>query len=342
MKNKADKKRLMGLTMGDPYGIGPEIIVKAINEENINDIVIVGDYQILQKSKELFAPELKLYPIKDLESMEINSSRVPVLDVGKTSKYNLDQGRLYGNCGPTVEGGCISVISIRYAVEMAMKNIIEAVITAPISKEAINKAGYYYSGHTEFLAELTGTQSFAMMLMAGHLRVILATTHCPISMVTELLSMERIFNILYLTHNWWIRFFGYSPKLAVAALNPHGGEGGLFGKEEEIFIKPAIENAKKEGIRVSGPYPSDTLFHYAKDGRYDAVLVMYHDQGLIPLKMYSFGRGVNCTIGLPIIRTSVDHGTAYDIAWKGKADPSSLKEAIKTARDLANRNVILE
>ena len=331
-----ERVNLMAITMGDPYGIGPEVIVKALHEEEKrDDIVIVGSYAILKKSNELFSSPVILYPVKKIEDIDRTGSGVPVIDL-----ENIPPESVLDNPGPTAEGGRASIHFIRYAVEKALKGRIHAVITAPISKEAIHKAGFQYAGHTEFLAELTKTERFAMMLVGGPLRIILVTTHCALSEVPRMIHREKIYQVLRLSHDWWKRFVGCPPKLAVAALNPHGGEGGIFGREEESDIKPAIEKARAEGIMVTGPYPSDTLFYYAKNGRYDAVVVMYHDQGLIPLKMISFGKGVNCTIGLPIIRTSVDHGTGYDIAWKGKADPSSLKEAIHMARDLVHRKWI--
>jgi 4-hydroxythreonine-4-phosphate dehydrogenase len=334
-------KNIMAVTMGDPYGIGPEVIVKAVYEEKRHDdILIVGNYAVLKKAKDLFVPGIELYPIKsleDLKDMDNMTSGIPVIDL---DRIYLEAG--LRDRGPTAEGGRVSIHFIRSAVEMALEGKVAAVITAPISKEAIHMAGYPYAGHTEFLAELTKTERFAMMLVGGPLRVILVTTHCALSSVSKIINKERIYNVLKLSHEWWKRFLGYSPSLAVAALNPHGGEGGIFGNEEEIYIRPAIELAREEGIIVTGPYPADTLFYYAKDGRYDAVVVMYHDQGLIPLKMISFGKGVNCTLGLPIIRTSVDHGTGYDIAWKGQADPYSLKEAIRMARDLVHRKWSLE
>jgi len=326
-------KGIMAITMGDPFGIGPEVIVKAIKEMGRrDDILIVGDYPLLNRARELFAPEAVLYPVKDFSGLGRAGEGVPVLDLERVSTEKGLEDK-----GPTDKGGRVSIHFIRCAVEMALKGEVGAVVTAPISKEAIHMAGYPYAGHTEFLAELTGTERFAMMLAGGPLKVILVTTHCALSQVAGLISMDKIYNILRLSHDWWVRFLGHSPRLAVAALNPHAGEGGIFGHEEKTHIAPAIDRARREGIEVTGPYPSDTLFHYAKDGRYDAVVVMYHDQGLIPLKMISFGKGVNCTLGLPIIRTSVDHGTGYDIAWKGRADPSSLKEAIGMARDLMDR-----
>lgn len=326
-------KNTMAITMGDPFGIGPEVIVKAIHEEEeTGDLMVVGDYPILQRAQERFAPGKPLYSAASVDEVDPSRPGIPVLHCAS----DVPAGDL-SERGPTAEGGRASIRYIRTAVELAMEGRVAAVITAPISKEAIHMGGYPYPGHTEYLAELTNTKRFAMMLAGGSLRVILVTTHCALAAVPHLISKERIYDILEISHEWWVRYLGYPPKLAVAALNPHGGEGGLFGSEEDAHIRPAIDMARSKGMTVSGPHPSDTLFHFAKDGRFDAVVVMYHDQGLIPLKMISFGKGVNCTLGLPIIRTSVDHGTGYDIAWKGWADPSSLHEAIRMARDLVHR-----
>ena len=211
---------------------------------------------------------------------------------------------------------------------------MDAIVTAPINKEAINLAGFDYSGHTELLAELTNTKNFAMMLVGGVLRIVLVTTHIALKDVSKNLSAKKIYSKIKIAYHslqnlWKIA----KPKIAVCALNPHCGEGGLFGNEEETIITPAVNNAKKLGINAVGPLAADTLFVRAKDGEYDAVVCMYHDQGLIPLKMHSFGKGVNITLGLPIIRTSVDHGTAFNIAGKGIADEGSMIEAIRVAHN---------
>ncbi|MEK7851004.1 MAG: 4-hydroxythreonine-4-phosphate dehydrogenase PdxA, partial [Deltaproteobacteria bacterium] len=203
--------------------------------------------------------------------------------------------------------------------------------------EALKMAGHNYPGHTEILAEFCKTSDYVMMLAGPHLRVVLCTIHVPYTQVPAILSKDLVFKTIRITHESLSKYLGKKPKVAVASLNPHAGEGGMFGNEEVNFIKPAVQEASSKGIDVSGPYPADTLFYRAAKGDYDVVVCMYHDQGLIPLKLLDFETGVNVTLGLPIIRTSVDHGTAFGIAGKGIASPSSMIEAIKTAAEMANR-----
>jgi 4-hydroxythreonine-4-phosphate dehydrogenase len=207
--------------------------------------------------------------------------------------------------------------------------------TGPISKEALNRAGHHYPGHTELLAELTGAEEFVMMLAGERLKVTLVTIHEALRDVPQLLTYDKVLSTIRITHHDLNRYFRGNPRLAVLALNPHCGEGGLFGDEEERIIGPAIKTAKSEGIDVAGPLSADTLFHFAAQGKYDAVVCMYHDQGLIPLKLIHFDDGVNITLGLPIIRTSVDHGTAYDLAGTGRASSRSMTAAIRMAAAMA-------
>ena len=221
---------------------------------------------------------------------------------------------------------------ITRAVEMALHGELAAIVTCPISKSLMYRAGYHFEGHTQLLSHLTNTSDYVMMLAGERLRVTLVTIHCPLRDVPGLLKEDDILKTITITAKALMEDFGIRvPRLAVAALNPHAGEEGLFGTEEQEIIQPAIKRARKEGIDIEGPFPSDTLFHKAASGSFDAVVCMYHDQGLIPLKLLHFSDGVNITLGLPIIRTSVDHGTAYDIAGTGIADPSSLKAAIRMA-----------
>lgn len=218
------------------------------------------------------------------------------------------------------------------AVEMAKRNDIAALVTCPISKTLMRRAGYNYEGHTQLIAHLTNTQDFVMMLAGERIRVALATIHCALRDVPRLLSREKILTTIMVTARALAGDFGFErPRIAVAGLNPHAGEEGLFGTDETETIAPAVAMAKEKGLHVEGPFPPDTIFYKAASGHFDAVIAMYHDQGLIPLKLLHFSDAVNVTLGLPIIRTSVDHGTAYDIAGKGSADPSSLKAAIRTA-----------
>jgi 4-hydroxythreonine-4-phosphate dehydrogenase len=235
---------------------------------------------------------------------------------------------------PTAEGGRACVSYIKRAVELVISKQVDAIVTAPISKEALKMAGLKWPGHTEMLADLTRTKDYAMMLIGEHLRVILVTIHTALKNVPDLITKQKILKTIRLAKKACNMLGIKNPIIAVAGLNPHAGEAGIFGDEEIKKIIPAVKEAVKEGIPVSGPYPPDTVFHKAYKGNIDIVVCMYHDQGLIPLKMIAFDKGVNVTVGLPFIRTSPDHGTAYDIAWKGIANPSSMIEAIKLAARL--------
>jgi 4-hydroxythreonine-4-phosphate dehydrogenase len=231
---------------------------------------------------------------------------------------------------------------IRKAVELAMAHQVEAITTAPINKESIHLAGFPYPGHTEMLADFTGGNDVALMLAGKKLRVVLATTHVPLHAVRELITIERVAKILRLTHQWLSQYVTEAPKIAVTGLNPHCGDGGIFGDEEKTAILPAIEQLQQEGIDVQGPFSADALFARTPSGEYDAVVTMYHDQGMIPVKMESQGNAVNVTLGLPIIRTSVDHGTAFDIAGQGLASPDSLKVSLRFAANMARSALALK
>jgi 4-hydroxythreonine-4-phosphate dehydrogenase len=239
-----------------------------------------------------------------------------------------------GNPGP--KAGEAMVKSIIRAVRMAQDKEIAAMVTCPIRKDLMNQAGYHFEGHTQLIAHLTETDDYVMMLAGDRLRVTLATIHCAIKEVPIILNQADIIKTIRITAGSLQTDFRFTnPRIAVAALNPHAGESGLFGKEEQHIIIPAIQEAKEQGFYVEGPFPADTLFFKAASGQFDAVVAMYHDQGLIPLKLLHFSDAVNVTLGLPIVRTSVDHGTAYDIAGKGMADPSSLKAAVRMAVSMA-------
>jgi 4-hydroxythreonine-4-phosphate dehydrogenase len=230
-----------------------------------------------------------------------------------------------------MKGGSASAGYIRKAVQFALEKQVDGIVTAPISKAALKMAGYKWPGHTEMLADLSRTRDYAMMLVGGPLRVILVTIHTALKNVPELITKQKIVKTIRLARKACSMLKIRKPRIAIAGLNPHAGETGIFGDEEIKKIIPAIREAAKEGIPVSGPCPPDTIFHKAYNGEVDIVVCMYHDQGLIPLKMLAFDTGVNVTVGLPFIRTSPDHGTAYDIAWQGIAEPSSMIEAIKLA-----------
>jgi 4-hydroxythreonine-4-phosphate dehydrogenase len=236
------------------------------------------------------------------------------------------------------------VTYIRKGVEYIKEGWLDGITTCPISKDALNQAGYQFPGHTEMLAHLTASENYAMMMAGSSLKVTLVTIHCPLREVPEIISVARVLNLIKITHRALKVDFGvHSPRIAIAGLNPHAGENQLFGNEEVHAIAPAISLAQEKGMDVSGPYPPDTVFFKATRGDFDAVVCMYHDQGLIPFKLLHFNDGVNVTLGLPIVRTSVDHGTGYDIAGKGVANPDSLGEAVKLAARISrNRQKKLE
>lgn len=328
-----DSKPAIAITMGDPRGIGPEVVVKALAKSFVQEVcnpLVIGNSRVLVKAAENLGLGLKFVKLED-PSQKIPLGALPVLAVPE------------GSCVETpdeiskAEGGRASFAYVAKAGEMALEGRVKAVVTAPVSKEAIVEAGIPFRGHTEYLAEISQTKDFVMMLAGEKLRVALVTTHLPLRDVSGALQEEKIFSVIRMTCRGLREFFGFpAPRVAVAALNPHAGEGGLFGEEEKM-ISRAITQARDQGLEVSGPWPADSLFHRALGGEFDAVVCMYHDQGLIPLKMLHFDSAVNITLGLPFIRTSVDHGVAYDIAGKGWASSRSMEEAIRMAVEMVKR-----
>jgi len=318
---------LIGITMGDPAGIGPEIIVKALNNDNIYSRcrpLVIGDPTVLSSTLSM-VKGMSLNIINNPSEAKSTAGTIDLLAIS-TLGNEIRPG------SPTVEGGKAMVGYIFRAVEMIRQGRLDAMVTCPISKVLMHQAGYKYDGHTQLISHLTHTDEYVMMLAGKKLRVALVTIHCALKEVPAILNTNRVYRTIAITARALRKDFGLKmARLAVAALNPHAGETGLFGTEEKTIIGPAVEKAGNEGFQVEGPFPADTLFHKAASGQFDAVVAMYHDQGLIPLKLLHFSDAVNITLGLPIIRTSVDHGTAYDIAGTGQADASSLKEAIKMA-----------
>lgn len=328
-----EKLPIIGITMGDPYGIGPEIIVKALSDPGIFSCcrpVVLGDPVVLSLFLK-YAPNISvsINEITDAKKAEGLPGRIDLIPLSRLNPDDVVPGR------PSRDGGRAMAQYIVAAVEMARKGRISAMVTCPISKTLLNEAGYNFEGHTQLIAHLTGTKDYVMMLAGERLRVTLVTIHCALKDVPHKINKENILCTIRTTHRGLKDDFGIAgPRIAVAALNPHAGESGMFGTEEEEIIIPAVRAAEREGINVQGPLPADSLYFKAVSGGYDAVVNMYHDQGLIPLKMLHFSDGVNVTLGLPIIRTSVDHGTAYDIAGRGMADPASLKAAIRMAAEM--------
>ncbi|MBI5099049.1 MAG: 4-hydroxythreonine-4-phosphate dehydrogenase PdxA [Nitrospirae bacterium] len=320
----------IAITMGEPGGIGPEVIVKALSRAGISNYctpVVIGNTEVMRDAVSLTGLPLKIKPISSLSQSKPARGSIELLDIKYHSPF--EKGVPSKNTGRAV------VSYIRKAVSLALKNEVSAIVTAPISKESLKLSGYKWPGHTELLAELTKTKDFAMMFVSDKLKIILCTIHIPLKDVPKKINEKVVLKTIRLAKKGAEMLGIKSPRLAVAGLNPHAGESGIIGREEIAVIIPAIRKAFEEGINVSGPYPPDVVFHRAYKGDYDMVVCMYHDQGLIPFKMLAFDTGVNVTVGLPIIRTSPDHGTGFDIAWKNMANPLSMIEAIKLATKLS-------
>jgi 4-hydroxythreonine-4-phosphate dehydrogenase len=329
----SDYRPIIGITMGDPVGIGPEIILLSLCKPSIYKIcrpLVIGDFQILNAVKKCIRSNLH---IKSVEDPDEGIYKIGSIDLLNLSEIVPDKV-VWGN--PTVETGRAMVRYIKATSDLATRGRIAAMVTCPINKAAMQIAGCHYHGHTELLADRTRSENFAMMLAGNRLRVVLVTIHVPLKEVPSLLSEQKVLLTIKLTWQTLHERFGLkTPRIAVAGLNPHAGEAGMFGDEEKTIITPAIHDARNQGFDVVGALPPDTVFYQAVNGHYDAVISMYHDQGLIPFKLIHFNDGVNITLGLPIIRTSVDHGTAYDIAGTGIADPGSLIAAITMAAQQA-------
>jgi len=320
--------------MGDPAGIGPEVIVKALAEPEIRRrgrFVIYGLNELLAYAADM--AELDVFWWRD-QHERIERDYPQSVVVGDYDEINWFSNNIRQS---SKLGGQASMRFISDAIDDALAGKIDAIVTGPISKESWKMAGFKYPGHTELLTERCRAKCSAMMFVGGPFRVVLATIHESLFGIRDRFTIGRVFDPISLTHDALKQWFAVEkPKIAVAGLNPHAGEAGQFGDEEQRIIEPAILMAQEAGINVEGPFPADTLFHKAlTNGYFDAIIAMYHDQGLIPVKLLAFDKAVNVTIGLPIIRTSVDHGTAFDIAGRNKANPNSMKEALKLACDMA-------
>ena len=322
----------IAITMGDPAGIGPEVVLKAVAEPEIQRVcipIIIGDAQLLAHTARTL----------DLQSgYDIVRQGEPIpTQLSEPLIFHLDN--ISGVIEPGIESGAAGKAAGSYieaAVELCAAGSVDAIATAPINKRSLFLGGYSFPGHTEFLAHLSGTEEYAMAFVAANLRIVLISTHVPLAEAIRMVERERIVKTIKLTDRELRRWGIEKPRLAVAALNPHGAEGGLFGMEETSEIAPAIEDCRGvDDIEVEGPFSADTVFLRASRGEFDAVIACYHDQAMIPVKCLSFGEAVNVTLGLPFIRTSVDHGTAFDIAGKGLAEHSSMVAAIKLAAELS-------
>jgi len=320
--------------MGDPAGIGPEIIVKAWTHPEVHDWcrpLAIGDARIFRRALSVCGVSLGLHTVRDPARAAPSPRALAVLDVPTITPAQAVPGRLAAACGRA------AVRAVFAAIDRTLAGDLDAVVTAPLNKEAMRLARYRYDGHTEIFGQRTRARHVAMMLVVGRMRVIHVSTHTALRVACRKVSQRRVLETIRLAHAAGRRFGVRAPRVAVAGLNPHAGEGGLFGREEIREIIPAISAARQEGINALGPFPPDTVFSRGFRGEFDCVVAMYHDQGHIPMKLLGFDRGVNVTVGLPIVRTSVDHGTAFDIAGKGIADERSLLEAIRVAARLARR-----
>lgn len=336
---------LIAITMGDPAGIGPEIIVKALGHSSLRALarfLVVGDREIFRRAVLVTASRLKVVPVVDPVLAGADAQSLYLYDLDNVDPESFTLGRLSGMCGRA------AYEAIDVAISLAMDGVVDATVTAPINKEAFRLAGVPYAGHTEIFADRTGSTTYAMMLVHRSLRVVHISTHVSLREACDRVSRDRVERVIHLADDAVRRFGVVAPRIGVAGLNPHAGENGLFGREEIEEIAPAVNAAREEGVDVHGPLAPDTLFPRAAAGDYDCVVAMYHDQGHIPLKLVGFAydkisagftdvHGVNITLGLPIVRTSVDHGTAFDKAGSGSASEASMVEASALAVDLARQ-----
>ena len=341
MKNA---RPVLGITMGDPASIGPEVAVKALAEEGIYQTckpLLIGDAQVCREAINFCGLGLKVNPVTRVKDAKFQHGTIDVFDLAYGVSYS--KGEM------SAAAGNAAFITVVTAIDLAMKGEIDGTVTGPINKESIHMAGHKYSGHTEIYADYTQTRKYGMLLVEGDLRVAHVSTHVSLRQACDLVKKERILDTIELLHNACQQLGVSDPRIGVAGLNPHASDGGLFGYEEKEEIVPAVEEAVRRGYKVEGPIPADTLFPKSVGGVYDGCVVMYHDQGHIPFKLVGFNwdkasgkmksvRGVNITLGLPIIRTSVDHGTAMEISGKGIASADAMKLAIHYAIKLYHNN----
>lgn len=337
---------LIAITVGDFNGIGPEVVLKSISQRSVRAFatpLLVGPTSVFRHYARMLRTPMRFRAVQLSEIFESpdwvtdNSTRtIPVLEPSKASPP-IHPGTISRLAGSVAAG------AIEWAVLLAQMGIVDAIVTAPVSKQAIHKAGVRFPGQTEMLQELTSAPRVGMMLVSRTMRIGLVTTHVPMHRVASTITPTLLRDQIMLFYHALLADWAISkPKVAVLGLNPHAGEGGDVGTEEKIIVTPVIKRLQRSGLDVTGPFPADSFFGRYRPGTYDAVIAMYHDQGLIPLKQSSFGRAVNVSVGLPVIRTSPDHGTAFDIAGKGVADPGSMIEAMKLARlILRNRDKVL-
>jgi 4-hydroxythreonine-4-phosphate dehydrogenase len=314
----------IAITMGDPCGIGPEICVKLFAEGLPAPALVVGDAGLLRRTAKALGLDIAVREIAAVAEAVGSPGELAVLSVG-TLPADLPVGKVDARAGRA------SYDYVVTAIELAMAGAVDGIVTAPIAKEALKAAGIAYPGHTEILADKSGTAEFAMMLANDELRSMLVTIHVSLAEAISLVTKDRVLKTIHLADRTCLAYGIARPRVAVAGLNPHAGEGGMFGREDIDEVTPAIQAARDFGIDASGPWPGDTIFMRARRGEFDIVVAQYHDQGLIPVKYLGIERGVNVTVGLPFVRTSVDHGTAFDIAGTGRAEHASLRYAFDQA-----------
>ncbi len=329
------KKPAIAITMGDPCGIGPEVVAKAMADSRVYETcrpLVVGSVYSMEQAVFLTGVPIRIKEASDPAQSGMDPGVIEVVDIHNLNPEDITVGEINPTCGKA------AMEWVTKAGELAMAGVVDALATAPLNKEAASLAGYKSIGHMELLQELSKAELVATMLMAKNLRVVHLSTHRSLSLACELVKKDRILDYLRLTHESFVSYGFEKPRIGTAALNPHGSDGGLLGDEEETEIAPAVEAARCEGIEAIGPVPADIIFHQAIQGQYDAVLCMYHDQGHIPVKVYGFEESITANLGLPFVRTSVDHGTAFDIAGQGIASHESMLEAIRLAVALAQGN----
>ena len=322
----------IAITMGDPCGIGPEVVVKALSDPKVYGVcrpLVVGNMFAMNQAVEVTGLPITINAIADPRLAGDNPNIIDVLDIHNLNPEDITVGDISVPCGKA------AMEWVTEAGNLALSGTVQGIATAPLNKEAASLAGYQAIGHMELLQELSQAETVGTMLLAKNLRVVHLTTHRSLKIACEYVKKERISNYLKLTHDSFIQWGFQTPRIGVAALNPHGSDGGLLGTEESEEIAPAVIEARSQGINAIGPIPADIIFHQAINDEYDVVLAMFHDQGHIPVKVYGFEESITANLGLPFVRTSVDHGTAFDIAGKGIADPTSMLESIRLAVGLA-------
>ncbi len=333
------RKPAIAITMGDPCGIGPEVVVKALADPRVYAScrpIVVGNTYAMRQAVKLTGLPLRIHEVKDPSAAGQDPKVVDVVDIHNLNPEDITVGQISPACGKA------AMEWVTKAGELALAGVVDGLATAPLNKEAASLAGYTSIGHMELLQEMCGAKTVATMLLAKNLRVVHLTTHRSLRVACDYVKKGRILDYLALTHESFVRWGFPQPRIGVAALNPHGSDGGLLGHEEAQEIAPAVAAARVQGIQAVGPVPADIVFHHAIQGRYDVVLAMFHDQGHIPVKVYGFEESITANLGLPFVRTSVDHGTAFDIAGKGVADQTSMLEAIRLAVALAQGNGLAE